>query len=123
SEAAAPREEDRRSHLTDRESGAIRTDTISDISTDRALVVTLAKRHKKVLLTGLATLAATIVALAYWLVPPLPPPKVSGYAQITHDGRPKWLMGTDGSRLYFMEQIPGPNYVLTQVPVAGGDVA
>src|SRR5438445_2859514 len=51
SEAAAPREEDRRSHLTDRESGAIRTDTISDISTDRALVVTLAKRHKKVLLT------------------------------------------------------------------------
>jgi eukaryotic-like serine/threonine-protein kinase len=123
SEAAAPREEDRRSHLTDRGSGATRTATISDISTDRALVVTLAKRHKKVLLTALATLAAAIVALAYWLVPPLPPPKVSGYTQITHDGRPKWLIGTDGSRLYFMEQIPGPNYVLTQVSVAGGDVA
>jgi Protein kinase domain len=123
SEAAAPREEDRRSHLTDRGSGAARTATISDISTDRALVVTLAKRHKKVLLTALATVAAAIVALAYWLVPPLPPPKVSGYTQITHDGRPKWLIGTDGSRLYFMEQIPGPNYVLTQVSVAGGDVA
>ena len=31
---------------------------------------------------------------------PLPVPKVSNYVQLTHDGQPKALVGTDGSRLY-----------------------
>ena len=29
-----------------------------------------------------------------------PAPKVSNYVQLTHDGLPKALVGTDGSRLY-----------------------
>ena len=31
---------------------------------------------------------------------PAPAPKVSNYVQLTHDGQPKSLIGTDGSRLY-----------------------
>jgi len=116
-------EEDRRLHSPERGSGATGTASIDDSSTDRTLVVTLAKRHKKMLLSGFAAIAVAIAALAYWLVPPPSPPKVSGYGQITHDGRPKWLVGTDGSRLYLQEQVPGLNYSLTQVSVAGGDVA
>jgi len=92
-------------------------------SSDRALVASLAKRHKKVLLGGLAGVLMVIVALAYWLAPPLPPPSVSGYVQLTHDARPKVLVGTDGSRLYLQEEGPGSSIPLAQVSVAGGDVA
>ncbi|SRR5216684_468436 len=94
-----------------------------DSSTDRALVAHLARRHKKALLGGLATIAVAVAALVYWLAPPQPSPKVSGYAQITHDARPKFLVSTDGSRLYLQEQAPGLSYPLAQVSVAGGQVA
>ena len=40
------------------------------------------------------------VLLAYYWVRPLPVPKVSNYVQLTHDGQPKALVGTDGPRLY-----------------------
>jgi Tol biopolymer transport system component len=64
-----------------------------------------------------------VLALIYWLMPPLPPPSVSNYAQLTHDGAPKNLVGTDGSRLY-MEELytAGLTYPITQVSVAGGDL-
>ena len=40
------------------------------------------------------------LASAIWyLHRPLPPPRVTGYTQITHDGHRKWLAGIDGSRL------------------------
>ncbi|MBZ5545112.1 MAG: serine/threonine-protein kinase, partial [Acidobacteriia bacterium] len=51
-----------------------------------------------------ALAGAVIVAVAfvgYLLTRPLPLPKVSDYVQLTHDGEPKELVGTDGSRLYF----------------------
>jgi len=96
---------------------------ITDNSSDRALAVHLAQRHRKALLGGLAAVAAAGTALVYWLVPPLPSPKVSGYAQITHDARPKFLMGTDGSRLYLQEQAQGFSFPIAQVSAAGGQVA
>src|SRR3989442_1335317 len=96
---------------------------ITDSSSDRALAVHLAQRHRKALLGGLAAVAAAGTALVYWLVPPLPSPKVSGYAQITHDARPKFLMGTDGSRLYLQEQAQGFSFPIAQVSAAGGQVA
>ncbi len=52
---------------------------------------------------GLAVLTVVIVlcaALAYFLMQPSPLPKVANYIQLTHDGQPKSLIGTDGSRLY-----------------------
>jgi len=94
-----------------------------DSSTDRALIVYLARRHKKALLGGLAVAAVAVTAVLYWLAPPLASPKVSGYVQITHDARPKFLLGTDGSRLYLQEQAGGLRYPLAQVSVAGGQVA
>ncbi len=52
-------------------------------------------------LLGLSALlmvgAALLTAL---LTRPLPVPKVSNYVQLSHDGEPKALVGTDGSRLY-----------------------
>jgi eukaryotic-like serine/threonine-protein kinase len=96
---------------------------VTDRSSDRALAVHLARRHRKALLGGLAAVAAGGTALVYWLVPPLPPPKVSGYVQITHDARPKFLMGTDGSRLYLQEQAQGFSFPIAQVSAAGGQVA
>ena len=47
----------------------------------------------------LSTLAVAAV-LAYFLMQPAPVPHVSHYVQLTHDGQPKSLIGTDGSRLY-----------------------
>jgi serine/threonine protein kinase/Tol biopolymer transport system component len=41
--------------------------------------------------------AALLIAL---LTRPVPVPKVSNYVQLSHDGEPKALVGTDGSRLY-----------------------
>ena len=38
--------------------------------------------------------------LAYFWMRPAPAPKLSNYAQLTHDGAPKSLVGTDGSRIY-----------------------
>jgi eukaryotic-like serine/threonine-protein kinase len=96
---------------------------VTDSSSDRALAVHLARRHKKALLGGLAAVAVASTGLVYWLVPPLPPPKVSGYAQITHDARPKFLMGTDGSRLYLQELAQGFSFPIAQVSAAGGEVA
>ncbi len=49
-----------------------------------------------------ALLIVLVVAalLAYFWMQPAPVPKVANYVQLTHDGQPKSLIGTDGSRLY-----------------------
>ena len=52
---------------------------------------------------GLAAAALVLVAgglSAYFWMQSAPAPKVSNYVQLTHDGQPKSLIGTDGSRLY-----------------------
>lgn len=45
--------------------------------------------------------------------------RISTYEQITRDGRPKSIGGTDGSRVYFTEELP---HSLAQVSVSGGAV-
>jgi Tol biopolymer transport system component/DNA-binding winged helix-turn-helix (wHTH) protein len=59
-----------------------------------------------------------IPTTAWYLHRPLPVPHVEDYLQITRDGHGKWLVGTDGSRLYYNL---APTYDPTQVGVAGGD--
>ena len=72
------------------------------------------------------TASAIIAVLAYWVTRPLPPPKVSGYVQISDDRQPKLgYMGslplvTDGSRLYLTETVNGI-FKLAQVSTGGGD--
>jgi eukaryotic-like serine/threonine-protein kinase len=77
-----------------------------------------------------ATSAVVLVALlatAYIFRPTLPPPRITGYTQITHDGQVKNVFGpvapivlTDGTRLYVQEVISG-RYAIAQVAVSGGD--
>ncbi len=67
---------------------------------------------------GIALLV--IAAIVYLQSRPLPPPKVSGYVPVTHDGIPKILFGTDGARLYFNEYRAGR---IAQVASSGGEVA
>ena len=62
--------------------------------------------------------------LAYlWLQPPALP-KVEDYVQLTHDGQPKSLIGTDGSRLYVATGVgSSASFVLhgiAELSVAGG---
>lgn len=64
---------------------------------------------------GLASLALLIGSYS-----PLSTPRITGYTQITHDGRSKQLAGTDGNRLYFTQYSPN---TIAQVGVNGGEIA
>ena len=78
---------------------------------------------------GWLALAAGIVCLAvaaYLLLRPLPPPSVSGYVQLTDDGRGKGpsegALVTDGARLYFGEG-SGMSATIAQVSISGGETS
>jgi len=47
-----------------------------------------------------AALVMIAVLVAYLWIQPAAAPRVANYVQLTHDGQPKSLIGTDGSRLY-----------------------
>jgi len=65
-----------------------------------------------------AVAALGVVALAVWyLRQPLPPPQLTNPVQLTHDGRRKTVVGTDGNRLYLNLLDPA---AVGQVPVSGG---
>jgi len=78
-------------------------------------------------------LAVVIAAVIFWLMRPLAPPRITGFTQLTNDGRQKPNTVTsngvllpiisDGSRLYFWEFGPGMSQVSasggTSIPVSG----
>jgi Tol biopolymer transport system component len=80
----------------------------------------LRRRHK--LATTLAALAALLAAgVVLWLLLRTPPaPTVLGVHQITHTGRQKGVVLTDGGRVYFSE-VAGGQLTVMAVPAAGGD--
>lgn len=57
----------------------------------------------------------------YWLRPAAPP-RITGYQQITRDGRQKYDLSSDGERLYFGEYDSG-HFGIAQVSAAGGETA
>jgi len=66
-------------------------------------------------------------AVAWLLRPNLPPPRITGSTQITHDGLPKTFGGqvttmvlTDGPRLFVQESVGG-HFVVAQVSASGGE--
>src|SRR5215469_4073595 len=68
-----------------------------------------------------------VLSIAYFFRPALPPPRVSGYTQITHDGQQKSFDGeviatvlTDGPRIYVQENVDG-RFVVAQVSASGGE--
>lgn len=69
---------------------------------------------------GLALLI--LAALIYLVSRPVPPPKVSGYVPLTHDGHRKALAGTDGARIFFNEYSASVS-LIAQVSSSGGEVA
>jgi eukaryotic-like serine/threonine-protein kinase len=76
-------------------------------------------------ISGAAIIA--LAALAYLFRPALPPPRITGYTQITHDGQQKSFGAqsiatilTDGPRLFLQENIDG-KYVIAQVSSTGGE--
>jgi Tol biopolymer transport system component len=95
---------------------------VEETGSDSEMIAAIVKRHKKSIARGLAVLAVLAAILIYWLTPSLTPPSLSDYVQITHDGIPKSLKGTDGSRLYLEEVGPGFTAPIAQVSVTGGDV-
>ncbi len=66
--------------------------------------VTLARKTatRRTNLPAVAVLVFVAIAavLGYFWMQPAPVPHISHYVQLTHDGQPKSLIGTDGSRLY-----------------------
>jgi Tol biopolymer transport system component/tRNA A-37 threonylcarbamoyl transferase component Bud32 len=84
------------------------------------------KFSRRMIAIGGAVLLA--FAVAGWLLRPnLPPPRITGSTQITHDGLPKVLWGqvstmvlTDGPRLFVPESVGG-HFVVAQVSASGGE--
>ena len=62
----------------------------------------------------------TVIFASIWFLTPVPLPRVTASAQITHDGLPKDTLATDGSRIYFSEG-SGGRFILAEVSAAGGD--
>jgi serine/threonine protein kinase/Tol biopolymer transport system component len=73
------------------------------------------------LAAGAVAIAAVVAAL--WVVKsPESPPVVISSLQITNDGASKRSLVTDGTRLYFSEQVNGHS-LLMQVSTSGGETA
>ena len=67
----------------------------------------------------LLALVAGVTAYVRWTRPSASP-RVLNYTQITRDGRPKWLVGTDGARLFLgTGNFASPGFA--QVPASGGE--
>jgi Tol biopolymer transport system component len=85
-----------------------------------------AKAHRWLRLRWLALLGLLvcgIVAVAFWFLAPLPPPKVLSYTQLTHDRERKYPpLVTDGSRLYFMMPKKA-GWTIAEVSTSGGETA
>ena len=78
-------------------------------------------RLRRVFFYG-AILAGLLVATTLILFKPSQAPRVLGYTQITHDGRRKAELITDGERLYFVS-LEGDHLTLGQTSVSGGETA
>jgi eukaryotic-like serine/threonine-protein kinase len=84
------------------------------------------KMSWKTIAIGAAVLL--VVGVVAWLLrPSLPPPRITGSTQITHDGLPKTFFGqvstivlTDGPRLFVQESVGG-HFEVSQVSASGGE--
>ena len=65
-----------------------------------------------------------LVAAGLFLSKPSQPPRITGYTQITHDGRTKGFGGlvAGGERLY-IEELELDRFVISEVSVSGGETA
>jgi Tol biopolymer transport system component/predicted Ser/Thr protein kinase len=75
--------------------------------------------------TGLWIAAAAfvllVVAFAVWFFMPVEPPRIAGSTQLTHDGKAKCCVVTDGARIYFNAYNQQGAPLLAQVSINGGE--
>jgi DNA-binding winged helix-turn-helix (wHTH) protein/Tol biopolymer transport system component len=106
------------------ESGAVGQEAVNSVLVSNGGLQALPGPTREALykrpIVALMTLAVVLAGGLWYLNRPLPQPRITGYAQITHDGRDKELDSTDGSRLYFTQLSPRS---IAQVSVNGGEVA
>jgi len=82
-------------------------------------------RHKRpvTLLSAVALICAVALIAYLWMKPPSTP-KLGSYVQLTHDGQPKSLIGTDGARLYLAvgtgSSASSSQHGIAEMSVAGG---
>jgi serine/threonine protein kinase/Tol biopolymer transport system component len=93
--------------------------------TNAAVIAERRSRWKVLLVCTAALMTAAI--LTWLLRPTLPPPRITGSTQITHDGQQKTFYGqvaptvlTDGPRLYIQEYANG-RFIAVQVAATGGN--
>jgi Tol biopolymer transport system component len=77
------------------------------------------QRRIAIVAAGVLALAGA-VALGYSLALPTAGPKATRYVQLTHDGQPKALLGTDGARL-FLGVGPFPYQGGAEMSLEGGE--
>ncbi|MGC1450350.1 MAG: protein kinase [Candidatus Sulfotelmatobacter sp.] len=86
---------------------------------------TLAPDRSRIGLAAAALVLAAGALVAFFWMQPAPAPKVSNYIQLTHDGQPKSLIGTDGSRLYLGVGVGGSGSLafhgVAEMSVSGGE--
>jgi serine/threonine protein kinase/Tol biopolymer transport system component len=106
-----------------------RTGAVSAHTSTAALPPTApSQRHSRAKLAAISACVLAVIAVVAWLLrPSLPPPRITGFTQLTHDGWQKNFYGqaaptvlTDGPRLYIQENVHG-RFVVAQVSAAGGD--
>ena len=85
-----------------------------------------ARSRRRLYGIGIAALIA-LATLGYLFRPTLPPPRITGYTEITNDGQQKSFLGqttatvlTDGPRLYIQENVDG-RFIIAQVSASGGE--
>jgi len=84
--------------------------------------VAAGKRSKLQIAYVVAALLLVFGLLAGYGLRPRSIPRITGYQQITQDGRQKFRLATDGERLYLQEYDAG-RFVVTQVSAAGGETS
>ena len=104
-----------------------RTGAVSAYTSSTTAEATVQPRSRGKLVVLCAAALIALGVLAWLFRPTLPPPRITGSTQITHDGRQKAFNGqvvptvlTDGARLYIQENMGG-RFVVAQVSAAGGE--
>jgi serine/threonine protein kinase/Tol biopolymer transport system component len=101
----------------------LKRDTESGRSVSVAAVPaeTTTKRFSLPIILSATGALALVIAAGIWLRSPVAAPRVLSTKQLTKDNQHKDGLVTDGSRLYFHEDVGGYS-VLTQLSTNGGDV-
>ena len=103
----------------------LRTDLVAvgaGLRPARGQVTDLRLRRRRLVALAAGLAAITLALAFYWLMRPLPPPRITGTRLITATHHGQYWIGfvTDGTRIYFTDPI-GDRWVIKQASIAGGE--